>query len=201
MAVWRPCIWCGKAFQATAAGPNRHPGKLYACSMPCRWAHKRSPEYFWDRVDRSGGPDACWPWTRAIQSGGYGSLVVDGRPAKAHRVAWELTHGPIQDGLSVLHDCDRRYAKGDIAYRRCVNPAHLWLGDDADNNADMITKGRERHPRGANVRRAKIDEADVVAIRAAYAAGVRPCDLAARYGLSSGGVAHIVSRRCWRHIP
>lgn len=53
--------------------------------------------------------------------------------AYAHRVAWELTYGPIPNGLRVLHTCDNP---------RCVNPGHLMLGTQSDNIADSMRKGR-----------------------------------------------------------
>jgi hypothetical protein len=48
---------------------------------------------FWSKVDRSGGPDACWPWTAGMFSTGYGAFKVDGRTLKASRMAYELSHG------------------------------------------------------------------------------------------------------------
>jgi len=65
-----------------------------------------------------------------------------------HRVAWELTSGPIPDGMQVLHACDNP---------PCFNPEHLFLGTRSDNMVDMVSKGRavnpvaalgERHPPG-----------------------------------------------------
>lgn len=39
-------------------------------------------ERFWTKVDKSGGPDACWPWT-AYRSGGYGRIGVKGHGSDA----------------------------------------------------------------------------------------------------------------------
>lgn len=90
---------------------------------------KRDP--FWSRVDRSGGPDACWPVLNAGDD--YGRVLVGSRRVGAHRVAWEMAHGPIPDGMVVMHGCDNP---------PCVNVAHLSLGTQLDNIADRVRKGR-----------------------------------------------------------
>src|SRR5947209_19812053 len=90
---------------------------------------------FWRRVVVAGADD-CWVWTGARSKSGYGRIGAD-RPRRvlqAHRVAYELTNGvhlPPED--CVLHRCDNP---------PCCNPAHLFLGDRAVNNADMDAKGR-----------------------------------------------------------
>jgi hypothetical protein len=95
---------------------------------------------FWKSVDKSAGPDGCWLWTGGVQRGGYGGFRVSPKMTKrAHRFAWELSHGPIpavnEDGVEVVacHRCD---------VRLCVNPTHMFLGTDADNMADCRAKGR-----------------------------------------------------------
>jgi hypothetical protein len=83
---------------------------------------------FWARVSRGEG---CWEWQRG-RSCGYGTITWRGTETKAHRVAWELTHGEIPAGLHVLHNCDNP---------GCVRPEHLRLGTHTDNMRDIVAHG------------------------------------------------------------
>ena len=155
-------------------------------------------ERFWEKVDASGGPDACWEWRSARFGPGYGHFLKDGKGQAAHRVAYELVHGPIPKGLCVCHSCDNRM---------CVNPRHLCLGTQADNVADAIIKGRdgnhthpERHVHGEAVPSSKLTAEQVHDIRTSYAQGVDTKELARRYGVARATVSDAVARRTWRHI-
>lgn len=89
------------------------------------------------KVARTGD---CHLWTAYCTPSGYGEIGVGGKyggTVRAHRAAWELYVGPIPAGLRVLHRCD---------VRRCVNPAHLWLGTQQENMVDMRRKGRAGAP-------------------------------------------------------
>lgn len=87
---------------------------------------------FWSHVTR-GAPDECWLWSGATTNYGYGVMRWKGQNVGAHRIAWELTHGPIPGGMSVLHECDRTC---------CTNPAHLKLGSQSDNMRDAAIRNR-----------------------------------------------------------
>lgn len=95
-------------------------------------------DQFWAKVDKSGPVvreelGACWNWTGALYKEGYGAFSVHRKARGAHRVAWEMEHGPIPPGLFVCHRCDNR---------RCIRSTHLFLGTQADNIADCRAKGR-----------------------------------------------------------
>src|SRR5439155_563058 len=94
---------------------------------------KSLEERFWSKVDKT---STCWLWKGAKDSSGYG-WVGNGqhKTITTHRLIWELTFGSIPKGLWVLHTCD---------VRNCVNPAHLWLGTNTDNQRDASRKGRLR---------------------------------------------------------
>lgn len=145
--------------------------------------------------------NGCWEWTGARNRGGYG-VIGRGRRSEGtvlvHRLAWETWRGSIPEGISVCHHCDNR---------PCFNPDHLFLGTYADNNRDMAAKGRHYSrsrpgsvPRGEIHGSAKLTEADVRLIRAAYAAGESFESIAAHLPVSATTVSRIVRGRLWAHV-
>src|SRR5436190_11750634 len=63
-------------------------------------------------------PNGCWEWIGPFYWDGYGA-AYDPRVQKtkrAHRVLYELTVGPIPEGLTIDHRCNNK---------RCVNGAHM----------------------------------------------------------------------------
>lgn len=99
---------------------------------------------FWAKVDKTSSPHGCWLWTAGRFPDGYGCFSLERRAVGAHRLSWFLANGDIPDDKPcVLHRCDVHCPPGDIGYRRCVNPAHLWLGTHADNMTDRNAKGRQ----------------------------------------------------------
>ena len=101
---------------------------------------KRRPieDRFWDHVVPEPN-SGCWLWDGYTDTEGYGRIGLGGRHAGmtgAHRVSLKITGCHVPDDKFVLHRCD---------VPCCVNPEHLFLGNQADNIADMMQKGRGKH--------------------------------------------------------
>lgn len=148
-------------------------------------------ERFWEKVSRSEG---CWLWTASITNKGYGRLFALGTGARlAHRVSWELTHGPIPQGKCVLHRCDTPL---------CVRPDHLFLGSMADNARDMVQKGRQRnvpHP-GETNGSARLTLGIVERMREQYhPREVGYGKLGELFGVSKSQTARIVKGQSWKN--
>jgi len=164
---------------------------------------------FWAKVNKDGptmpGMDSpCWVWTASKDRKGYGNIRIAGDLFRAHRVVWTLYNGQVpygvgHHGICVCHRCDRR---------DCTNPTHLFLGTNTENMRDMFAKKRngsitrpDRIARGEIQGSAKLVVAQVLEIRALYAAGgITLKQLATRYGVHLTLIHAILRRKIWRHI-
>jgi len=81
-------------------------------------------------------PNGCLEWTGCTDDDGYGRIYANGKHVLVHRLAWELAHGPIPEGLEVCHHCDNPPC--------CDTNVCLFLGTHAENMADMKAKGYAR---------------------------------------------------------
>jgi hypothetical protein len=120
----------------------------------------------------------CWNWNGCRLKKGYGQMWDGERLKLAHRVSYEVYIGPIEGGMFVCHRCDNPV---------CVNPAHLFLGTNAENMADKVSKGRQSR---------KLKDADVAAIRSA--SGVTQQELAKQFNVGQDQISRIRSGKRWK---
>lgn len=186
------CGYCGGTFSYY---PSQAPGTYCSRSCKARGNPKKArplAERFWEKVDRSDA-SGCWPWTGGTFPGGYGSFRTAGRTVRgAHRVAYELQHGPIPAGVCVCHACDNPL---------CCRGDHLFLGTRRENNEDCERKGRRPRAPGEANGNAKLAAEQVVAIRSLVAAGSKIRVVAREFHVDPALVRMIVRRTAWKHVP
>lgn len=147
-------------------------------------------ERFFEKVVKGDNPNDCWSWKGRKSEAGYGRIDTKNKGVKrtltAHRVSYELHHGPIAENMCICHHCDNR---------ECANPQHLFQGTHADNMKDMTEKGRAwRGGKGGNLggRKfqkgeghdlAKLKNQDVIEIRRLFATGLSKAAIGRLYGI------------------
>jgi hypothetical protein len=81
-------------------------------------------ERFWEKVKKT---DSCWLWEGYIAPTGYGQFSGKWFSSLfAHRIAYEITNGPIPEKLQIDHLCHNR---------SCVRPDHLQIITSKHHNA------------------------------------------------------------------
>ena len=154
-----PCLGCG-----TVYGSNKGKRKRKLCES-CYQYHKKhgSLELFpRTRRWREPGMDleefvlwfvdqreeqalfeeigACWIWTGAYSSDGYGTVSFRGKNHQTHRVSFFLMNGRFPaEGKVVCHRCDNR---------NCYRPDHLYEGTLRDNALDAAAGGHLKRING-----------------------------------------------------
>lgn len=129
----------------------------------------------------------CWEWAGSRNE--YGYPRIGSRPG--HRYAYEIFHGPIPEGLHILHKCDNP---------PCVNPAHLIVGTHVQNMQDCTAKGRRA--KGERAANAKLVSDQVREIRKMRInGGFTLQQIADRFKITREAVRQIASGQTWSHIP
>ncbi len=146
-------------------------------------------ERFWSKVKIG---DSCWEWMGSLDKDGYGHFSHSTRvefggfirtkrtKVTSHRMAYELWNKKSPDFMLVLHTCDNTC---------CVRPDHLFLGDEKDNAADMINKGRKAKRKGYFSKEVELE------IKNLYLTGKRnQYQLAEDYGVVNQTISNICRR-------
>jgi hypothetical protein len=147
---------------------------------------------FWSKVAGPTGQKGCRHWLGALDKRGYGRAQIItsfGKLRRAHRIAFFLATGIWPGGKGVCHTCDNP---------PCCKPKHLFLGTVADNNADMVAKGRQAN--GSMIGVHKLSGTDVAEIKRLYRSQrflgiITQKDLARRFGVSINTIQYTLHTR------
>lgn len=132
----------------------------------------------------------CWEWVNYRNYGGYGRAWYHGKPVYAHRLAYTVFNGEINDGYLVCHQCDNP---------PCCNPAHLFLGTQSDNMRDCVRKNRFAVRRRTKTTR--LTEKEVIEIRNKYASKrYTQKQLAEEYGVTRATISLTINRKKWKYL-
>jgi hypothetical protein len=135
--------------------------------------------------------NACVLWPFAVNSRGYPCISVKGVSQLVTRVVMERVSGaPLSDAELMCHTCD---------IPRCVNPWHLYSGDDVTNTADKIERGRQAQ--GEGNARSRLTADDVRAIRdTATGRYGEIIGFARRYGVSIYTIKAVLTGESWASV-
>ena len=134
-------------------------------------------------VAREWESDECLLFPFYVEAYGYGRLQVGAVRVLAHRFICEATHGPAPVGKQAAHSC---------GIQLCVNKRHVRWATPVENSADKKKHGTTA--RGSSHGRAKLTEAEVLAIRAAKGT---QCTIASQYGVAQQTVSRIKRGEKW----
>lgn len=184
------CRNCGSVI-ASKKNAERARRRGYGfCSSRCSGARRKS---LFSRFSERVSPEpntGCWLWLGSLNPHGYAQLGAGGAGTgsrTAHRVAFEIFKRPLNHGEVVCHSCDNP---------QCVNPDHLFVGTDADNVRDCISKGRNAF--GERCGQSKLSDEIVRAIRKS---DKTHSELAREYGCSVACISNARAGKTWRHVP
>ena len=144
---------------------------------------RKLEDRFFEKVKKTSG---CWIWIANKNKKGYGRIWVGLRNEFAHRVSFRIENGKFNSELRILHRCDNP---------SCVNPRHLFLGDDSINQADKAIKGRSA--KGEKNGNSKLSLEDVLTIRNSKDSNTQ---IAEAFGIDRTQVRNIRIRRQWKHV-
>lgn len=209
--VHKVCTVCGKEFSLHERDIRHksNPSKWLerpTCSSTCgniaRWKSvKETEKVFWAKVNKEPGqgPNGdCWEWQGVVNNKGYGTTSygrdrkvkgLDG-PRLAHRTSYELSVGPILEGLHLLHSCDNRL---------CCNPVHLSPGDAKQNMQDKVDRNRQQ--KGEQIHGSRLTSDQVREIKLMFLMGYKSQYIA---DLLLDGRPKIVESvrqgKSWKHV-
>ena len=130
---------------------------------------------FWSKVDKK-GPDECWEWLASLRQG-RGQFKIEGRMQQSHRVSWAIAHKtwPIPKDKQINHKCNNKL---------CVNPAHLYLGTQAQNQQDA----------------SPLTPVDIMEIRYLKIEGYTHKEISKMFPVTRAAIGLICRHKSWKNV-
>lgn len=135
--------------------------------------------------------NGCWLSKTSIRKDGYSSLKRENKEILAHRLSYQLHKNKIPKDKLVCHTCD---------VRNCINPDHLYLGNDSINALDRQKRNKSCSQIGEKNHRAKLSKEDVINIRKKLNNGISQKQISSEYKISKTTVSLIKLRKLWGHL-
>lgn len=169
---------------------NKRPELNNLIRMPIRASLEEKKKILMMKIS-SNEQNNCWEWQGQITKIGYGSLRWEGKMQLAHRVFYKVYVGAIIEKKQINHSCHNR---------KCVNPDHLYLGDQFDNMKDMKKAGRDNYPKGSKHFKAKLTEEQVLLIRKRIDQGETAASVSKNLKIARSTIYNIKAKNTWRHV-
>lgn len=132
----------------------------------------------------------CWEWSK-FKKNGYGVTALNGKLEQAHRASWMVFRSEIPAGMQINHKCHNR---------ACINPDHLYIGDQLQNMKDMADANRGKWHKGSDNSQSKLNEESVKEIRLMIDSGATNRSIAAFFDVSQSCISQIKNGRIWTHV-
>ncbi|MCW1412152.1 helix-turn-helix domain containing protein [Rhizobium sp. 1AS11] len=161
--------------------------------------HRKREKYearFWAKVDQSGGPDACWPWTGSTFKDGSGRCKLpSGHFIGAHRMAAAFCDNASPGKSYVVQGCKNKL---------CCNPEHGFYSDRFQAAQDKMMEGTSPvlyiAQKGAHNPKAKLSDLGVLQIATCFAHGETNMEIASQFDIHHSMVSAIRRGKNWTHI-
>lgn len=131
----------------------------------------------------------CLEWQRYTNKHGYAHVYFNGKQWSVHRLSYLLNIGAIPKNKWVLHRCDNR---------KCINPDHLFLGNNKINTQDRVNKNRSA--RGEGNGSAKLTIEDVKKIKILFKEGRTGIEITKMFNVSQPTIYEIRRNAIWKHV-
>jgi len=144
----------------------------------------RKPQTLEKLLDNTTPDGDCLHWNGCKDKDGYGLTSISGVKMSAHRAV-----------MSFIHDVTNQYVLHKCTNRDCINPNHLYLGDQKQNVQDQIDAGTFVY--GSKNGKALLDEMSVEHIRSSMFSTKA---LAKYYNVSYHTIWDVKRNRSWKQV-